>query len=253
MDSFKPSAVLAVDLLYLTVSDGALRIYLEPRAEAPFAGLPGLPGVILAPDEEDASGVARLLAARPMAGRIQPQRVATFAKPNRDPRARVVSFAWAALVPPSVFKAVLEASEGGLAGEVRPEAGIRIGNRIATLAFDHGAVVESATAWLRQRLGSAVTGAEFLEDSFTIAELKGVYEALLADGFDRTNFYRMVGRHGLAVPTGETLAASGRKVKLYCRRSQAANGKSANGKPANAKAVDGKIAKVKPANGKAHA
>lgn len=97
---FVPLGV-AVDLVILTVRDGSLQVLLIRRGIAPHKGRWALPGGFVRPSEDLADAARRELAEETglVSDRIHLEQVATYGEPGRDPRGRVVSVAYLALVP----------------------------------------------------------------------------------------------------------------------------------------------------------
>ena len=92
---------LATDLVILTVREGALQVLLIRRGIAPYKGRWALPGGFVRPEEDLEQTARRELAEETglSSDRIHLEQVATYGAPNRDPRGRVVSVAYLALVP----------------------------------------------------------------------------------------------------------------------------------------------------------
>jgi 8-oxo-dGTP diphosphatase len=192
-----PRPSVTVDLVILTVVDKLVRVLLVKRSEHPFKGRWALPGgfVRIGPSR-DAQGEDLEAAARreleeetglshENAGRIHLAQVGAFGAPNRDPRMRVISVAYAALVRPELVPLV---RAGGDVSHVRWFALEELAPEATALAFDHGEIVGRALAHVRADLDRTPVAFELVHDTFTIQELRGVHEALRGEPLDPGNF-----------------------------------------------------------------
>lgn len=216
-----PRPSLAVDLVILTVLGGNLKILLVERKDAPFAGSWALPGGFVRVDSEGRGGESLEAAARREleeetglhGEHIFLEQLYTFGDPHRDPRTRVVSVAWFALIRPTLAPYI---RAGGDASGVRwtPVASLEPEN----LAFDHTKIVNMALERIRGKLNYSPIALELVPESFTVSELRHVHEAILQTPLDppnfRRNFKRMLADN-LLEETGEQRPTGGRKAKLY--------------------------------------
>lgn len=173
------------------------------RDHPPFAGRRSLPGghVDLA---EDLEAAARRVLAETRACVATPrhlEQLASFGAPGRDPRGRVVSVSYLALLP--------EAPAGA-----DPAAWVPAADPPA-LAFDHAEIVRVALRRLRSKLSYSTVAYGLLGDEFTLSELQAVYEAVLDRPLDKRNFRRKVLALGLLEETGEQRRGSHRPALLY--------------------------------------
>lgn len=205
---------VAVDLAVLTVRQGAFRVLLVKRGVAPFKGRWALPGGFVLPGEDLPDAARReLVEETAIAGTaVHLEQLATYGRPRRDPRGRVISVAYLALVPdlpePAAGSDAADASwreVGGLLGH--PDR----------LAFDHHDILADAVERARSKLEYSPVGAAFCPESFTINELRQVYEAVWGHGLDPRNFHRKItSTPGFVEPTGErTTRQGGRPAALY--------------------------------------
>ncbi|MGV9300694.1 NUDIX hydrolase [Amycolatopsis sp. NPDC003676] len=210
-----PRVAVAVDLAVLTVRDGKLQILLVERAIKPFRGMLALPGGFLASREEDLD----VAAARELAEEtgleshsLHLEQMRTYGAPDRDPRGRVLTVCYLAVVPNLPLPV-----PGGDARAARwiPVAAV-LDNEVAT-AFDHREIIADAVERARGKLEYTTIGAAFCASPFTISELRHVYETVWGHKLDPRNFHRKItGVDGFLVATGErTKRDGGRPAALY--------------------------------------
>ncbi|MGH3464816.1 MAG: NUDIX hydrolase [Kribbellaceae bacterium] len=208
---FEPIGV-ATDLVILTVRSGRLEVLLVRRGIPPYKGRLALPGGFVRPAEDLADAALRELREETgLAGeRIHLEQVATYGSPRRDPRGRVVSVAYLALVPdpPSPVAGTDAASAGW-----HPVADVDPGR----LAFDHDRILADAVERARAKLEYSPLATAFCPPAFTISELRAVYEAVWGTTLDPRNFHRKVTKTpDFVVPTGETTTRDGgRPAQLF--------------------------------------
>ncbi|MEU3725459.1 NUDIX domain-containing protein [Streptomyces sp. NPDC031705] len=187
--AFAPFAV-TVDLAVLTVRAGALHVLLIRRGQEPYAGAWALPGGFVLPRESAETAARRELAEETglppeLVAALHLEQLRTYSEPDRDPRMRVVSVAFTALVPD-----MPEPAEAG-GGDADGARWVPVGEA-AELAFDHGLILADA----RQRVGSKLEytclATAFCPPEFTLGELQTVYETVWGTTLDRPNFRRKV-------------------------------------------------------------
>jgi len=210
---------LAADLVILTVRDGALQVLLIRRGIAPYRGRWALPGGFVRPDEDLEQTARRELAEETglSSDRIHLEQVATYGAPDRDPRGRVVSVAYLALVPdlPAPVAGTDAASASWVdVGEVLADPG--------RLAFDHHRILSDGVERARAKLEYSPLAAAFCPPEFTISELRGVYEAVWGTPLDPRNFHRKVTKTpDFVEPAGGTTTRDGGRPAQLFRRGTA--------------------------------
>ncbi|WP_149550754.1 NUDIX hydrolase [Streptomyces marokkonensis] len=183
--AFEPFAV-TVDLAVFTLRAGALHVLLVERGREPYAGQWALPGGFVRPDESAESAARRELGEETgltdVSG-LHLEQLRTYSEPDRDPRMRVVSVAFAALLPDAP-----EAHGGSDAAQARwaPYGSVR------DLAFDHGRILADARERVGAKLEYTCLATAFCPPEFTLGELQQVYEAVWGTALDRPNFRRKV-------------------------------------------------------------
>jgi 8-oxo-dGTP diphosphatase len=207
--AFAPVAV-TVDIVALTIRDGALHVLLVQRGEHPFAGRLALPGGFVR-DETLDQAARRELSEEAEVGKVHLEQLATFGDPGRDPRMRVISVAYLAFAP-----SLPDPRAGGDASAARWVPVEKAGG----LAFDHDEIVRAGLERARAKLEYTPLAAAFVADEFTIGELRAVYAAVWGEEPHAGNFHRKV----LSVPgfvesTGATTEKGGQrggpKARLY--------------------------------------
>ncbi|MEU9255788.1 NUDIX domain-containing protein [Streptomyces sp. NPDC048270] len=187
--AFVPFAV-TVDLAVFTVRGGRLHVLLIRRGQEPYAGDWALPGGFVAPRESAENAARRELAeetglAPDLVAALHLEQLRTYSEPDRDPRMRVVSVAFTALVADLPEPA---AEGGGDAAHARwvpvAEAG--------QLAFDHAVILADARERVGSKLEYTCLATAFCPPEFTLGELRAVYETVWDTALDRPNFRRKV-------------------------------------------------------------
>ncbi|MGH2690649.1 MAG: NUDIX hydrolase [Actinomycetota bacterium] len=214
MDHPAPNALVAVDLVVLTVRDGELCAVTIRRGIPPYAGRWALRGGFVLPRESLLEAAERELAEETAldGAAIHLEQLATYGDPDRDPRGRVISVAHLALAPDLPLP---RAGTDAAAARWTP-VGMLLGSR-RRLAFDHHRILADGVERARAKLEYTPLAASFCPPEFTVAELRRVYEAVWGARLDPRNFHRKVtGTEGFVVPTGRsTTRDGGRPAQLY--------------------------------------
>lgn len=183
--AFEPFAV-TVDLAVFTVRAGTLQVLLVERGQEPYEGRWALPGGFVLPDESAEEAAWRELAEetglKDDSG-LHLEQLRTYSEPGRDPRMRIVTVAFAALLPdPPV-------PHGG--GDAAQAQWLRF-NAIGPLAFDHDRILADARARVGAKFEYTCLATAFCPPEFTLGELQQVYETVWGTPLDRPNFRRKV-------------------------------------------------------------
>lgn len=193
---------VAVDLLIATVRDGRLELLLSRRPEAPYQNCWALPGRLLPLDEAAETTASALLAEMLPVDSVYTEQLFTFTGVNRDPRGRVLSIAYLVAVPWPVLEACL----------ARPDVKLQCftvchgsdtlcltaadGTSVAMdrLAFDHGEIILTGVKRLQGKITYSELGFQFLQqpDAFSLGELQSIFEAILGEELDKSNFRRSI-------------------------------------------------------------
>jgi len=217
-DFARPS--VTVDLVIFTIQEGALSALFVTRGEHPFKGALALPGGFLRVGKdrheqgEDLIDAARRELAEETGlgdSRIFLTQLGAFGKPGRDPRTRVVSVAYVALVRPELAQKTV----GG--GDVTHAQFLDV-DKVHKLAFDHAEILSSARAFVRRELMTSPIAFELTAETFTIQELRGTYEVILGEVLDpgnfRKRFLRML-EEGIITETREMRRTPSKPARLY--------------------------------------
>jgi 8-oxo-dGTP diphosphatase len=210
-----PEVAVAVDLAVLTVRDTRLQVLLVERGIEPYLGTYALPGGFLASVDEDVDDAAvRELAEETglVANGLHLEQLRTYGSPTRDPRRRVITVCYLAVVPD------LPTPVAG--GDAQAARWVPIDEALmAGLAFDHARIITDAVERARSKLEYTTLAAAFCTPEFTVTELRRVYEIVWGRQIESRNFHRKVtGAEGFLVPTGTTTARQGgRPAALYRR------------------------------------
>jgi 8-oxo-dGTP diphosphatase len=210
-----PAFAVTVDVVVFTMSQGLLHVLLVCRGEAPFEGMWGIPGGFKRPEEtldEAARRELREETGVDSAGLLE--QFGAYGDPGRDPRLNVVTVAYVA-----VLRDVGDVAGGSdaAAAALLPVEDVLSGK--VELAFDHLKIVRDALERVRLDLDVSGVATAFVGPTFTLAELRGVYEAVWGVELDAANFRRsLVAEEGWVVPTGRRArpgSAGGRPAELY--------------------------------------
>ena len=187
-----PPVAATVDIVVFTIRSGKLHMLLIERGQEPFRGRWALPGGFVRPDEDlDGAAARELEEETGLTGDARfLEQLASYGRPDRDPRMRVVTVAYWAVC------AEVEPRGGGDAASAAllPVAAIEDGS--VQLAFDHHEIAGDALERLRSKLEYTAVAAKFCPPEFTISELRRVYEAVWNTRLDPGNFQRMVRQNG---------------------------------------------------------
>jgi len=173
---------VAVDVVLFTIQGGTLKVLLVKRQQAPYRGDWALPGGIVAADESVDAAALRELQEETNIGNIYLEQLYTFGDTNRDPRGRVVTIAYYALVNWQQFQ--LKARHRVSQADWFPV------KRLPELAFDHRRIVDYALERLQSKINYTTIGFQLLPREFTLTELQGAYEVILGQRLDKRNFRR---------------------------------------------------------------
>lgn len=216
---------VAVDLILMSVVDGAPAVLLIRRTEQPAKDKWALPGGFVGIDESLDAAAHRVLREKARMDDAYVEQLYTFGAVDRDPRMRIISVAYFALLPADRYAAALKNSSGDLTlarvavhwpGETGgPVAAVGEAGPLP-LAFDHADMLGLAMLRLRGKLDYSSVGFALLPEYFTLRQLQDVHEAILGVQLNKPAFRRRMLDKGWVEATGEReIGASFRPAELY--------------------------------------
>jgi 8-oxo-dGTP diphosphatase len=209
-----PRPALTVDIVIFTLRDSRLQVLLIQRLNEPYAGSWALPGGFVEMDESLEDAASRELKEETGITQAYLEQLYTYGDPQRDPRGRVVSIAYYALIPAD---APVRTEGGSDAGQARwfPV------DELPELAFDHNEIVDYALRRVRYKLEYTAVGFELMPEEFTLSEIQHTYEIILGEALDKRNFRRRMLASGIIEPTHLKKGGEGRPARLYRYRADA--------------------------------
>jgi 8-oxo-dGTP diphosphatase len=209
-----PAFAVTVDVVILTIADGRLQVLLVRRGVPPFEGMWAVPGGFKRPTETLDEAATRELLEETGVGATTLRQFGAYGDPGRDPRMNVVTVAYFA-----VLREVRDVAGGTDAADAAliPVSDVLDGK--IELAFDHAPIVRDAVERVRVDLELTGLATAFVGRTFTLAELRAVYEAVWGVRLDAANFRRsVVAEDGWVIPTGRRArpgTGGGRPAELY--------------------------------------
>lgn len=219
-----PALICTVDVVLLTLRDGALAVLLQRREREPFKGTLALPGGYVHVDEDADAMAAAQRVLRDKTGITSPylEQLATFSGPARDPRGWSVSIAFFALLPLDALPV------NATLAPVDP---------LPRLPFDHAAIVACAVERVRTKSQYSSLPVYLCGERFTLPQLQAVYEAVLGEPVNKVSFRRKVDELGMLEPIEGALSsgAAHRPAQLYrlraaFRQTLSTSGRGLNGR-----------------------
>ena len=196
-----PHPAVTTDCVIFGFDGEKLNVLLVERGIEPFKGCWALPGGFLGMEETAEECATRELEEETGLTNAYIKQFHTFTTIKRDPRERVITIAFYALVR---IQDVRGGDDAAKAQWFPIDA-------IPELAFDHGEILEAAKQTLRKQIHFEPVGFELLPEKFSMKQLQQLYEAILGVRFDRRNFYNKMLHIGLLTPLHETEWFSSRK------------------------------------------
>ena len=195
-----PRPSVTTDILVFSIRDGVLQVLLIERRIDPFKGAWAIPGGFVQMDEDIRDGALRELEEETGLTGIPIRQLGAYGAPERDPRGRVITIAFLALVPSQD----LIARGGSDAQDARwfPVAGL------PPLAFDHAQILADGRAQLARDVtasihDSGLVAFDFLPATFTLSQAQQVFETLRGEAMDKRNFRKWLANEWSIEDTGE--------------------------------------------------
>jgi 8-oxo-dGTP diphosphatase len=197
---------LAVDIVIFSLLDTSLRVLLIKRGIPPFKGRMAIPGGFVHANESLERAAVRELKEETGVHDVFLEQLYSFGEPRRDPRGRVVSVAYYALIPGD--RKLKAGSDAAVAGWFPV-------SKLPPLAFDHRRIVDYARERLRNKLEYTSVGFQLLPRKFSLPELQSVYETILDKDLDKRNFRKKMDLLGILKPLNEWRRTGRKPARLY--------------------------------------
>lgn len=198
---------MTVDIVIFTLREGSLQVLLVKRGVPPFEGQYAIPGGFIREDESLEEAALRELHEETGVRNVFLEQLYTFGDPKRDPRGRVITVAYFALIASDKLSLV--------AGADAAEAQWFPASSVPPLAFDHKSILDYALERLRNKLEYTTVGFQLLAEKFTLGELQAVYEAILGRPLDKRNFRRKLALLGVLKPLQEWQRTGRKPARLF--------------------------------------
>ena len=198
---------VTVDVVIFSVAGATLQVLLIERGLPPFEGRWALPGGFLREGEDLEHAALRELEEETGVRDVYLEQLYTFGDPRRDPRGRVVTVGYYALI--AADRTTLVASTDARTARWWPVT------QHPALAFDHEHILAYALERLRNKLEYTTVGFQLLPRRFTLSDLQHLYEAILGRALDKRNFRRKLALLGILKPVKGRRAERGRPAQLY--------------------------------------
>lgn len=213
---------VTVDVVIFTLQEQVLHVLLVQRRRWPYEGYWAIPGGFVNMDESLEDAARRELDEETGVRDVYLEQLYTFGTPGRDPRTRVISVAYFALIR-------ADSQTLRISDESSDLRWFPVDALPRPLAFDHDTILEMALSRLRSKLEYTTLAFQLLPEEFTLSELQEVYECILGEQLDKRNFRRKVEgasetTGGIVEPTGRMRYGKGRPAELYRFRQEGRQG-----------------------------
>lgn len=199
---------VTVDVLIFTVANKSLKILLVKRGVDPFKGVWALPGGFVGSKEPLEQAAQRELMQETGVANVYLEQLYTFGAPDRDPRERVITVSYFALIPSKniSLRATTDVTEASWFNV----------SQLPKLAFDHKKIIDYGAERLKSKIGYSNIVYGLLPQKFRLSELQEVYEVILNQKLDKRNFRKRMLSLGLLKPTGQKVVEGAhRPAMLY--------------------------------------
>jgi len=198
---------LATDCVIFGFDNGTLKLLLLKREKEPFKDMWALPGGFVFMQESTEECAKRILLEKAGIKNVFIEQLYTFSRIDRDPRERIVSVSYFALVNRSHFQTV--AGRDTLSAEWHPIS------ELPELGFDHAEIVRMAVHRLKAKVTYQPIGFELLDEKFTLSQLQQLYESILQVTIDKRNFRKKILGMGLLKQLDEKEKNVARKAAFF--------------------------------------
>ena len=200
--------VLTTNIVVFTLRDEQLKLLLVRRANAPYQGYLSLPGGVVGEDEDIEANATRKLEEGTGVSGVYLEQLYTFGTLERDPRERVVSVAYYALVASKRLRLRTDEHSEGVGWFALDE--------LPELAFDHAQMADTAHQRLAAKLDYSTIAFQFMPERFTLNDLQKVFQIILNRELDKRNFRkRMLAMDQIRQTSEVRRNGSHRPARLY--------------------------------------
>ncbi|MDD5192640.1 MAG: NUDIX domain-containing protein [Candidatus Nanoarchaeia archaeon] len=215
-----PRPSVTVDIVIFTIKDNNLKVLLVKRGVEPFKNKWAFPGGFVKIHENLEQAAKRELEEETGVKEVYLEQLYTFGDVSRDPRGRVITVTYFALINSEKAKEKLNASTDVIEAEW-----FEISN-LPPLAFDHSEILKYAIKRLKWKFEYTTIAFSFLPKRFTLTQLQKIYEIIFEKNFDKRNFRKKILSLELLEPTEEKeKEVSYRPPQLYSLKSKIKIGK----------------------------
>ncbi|MCB0194872.1 MAG: NUDIX hydrolase [Anaerolineae bacterium] len=206
---------VTTDVVVFSILDEMLKVLLIKRKVWPYEDMWAIPGGFVQMDESLDEAAYRELAEETGVtdSDVYLEQLYTFGEPDRDPRTRVITVAYFALVSADKLnpKAASDASDVHWFSVYD----------LPPLAFDHDKILDYALKRLRYKLEYTAAGFQLLPEKFTLRELQDAYEIILGTKLDKGNFRSKLRKTDVVESLSGYRSTGGRPARLYRFREDA--------------------------------
>jgi 8-oxo-dGTP diphosphatase len=203
-----PHPAVTTDIVIFTLHEHELKVLLVQRSNDPYRDSWALPGGFVNIDEDLDTAASRELREETGVSGVYLEQLYTFGDPHRDPRERVISVAYYALVPVDSVHICANSDASKVAWHAC--------NALPVLAFDHRKIIGLAQKRLAAKTNYSTIALHFMPQKFTLSELQRVYEIIMGTPLDKRNFRKRVQAFEGISDTGETRRnGKHRPARLY--------------------------------------
>ncbi len=199
---------VTVDVVMMSVRQQDLQVLLIKRRSWPYEGMWAIPGGFVNMDESLETAAKRELQEETGVQNVYLEQLYTFGDPGRDPRTRVITVVYFALLPSQHLQ--IRAADDAV------DVGWFPVHQLPSLAFDHEKILDYALERLRGKLEYTTIAFSLLPAQFTLRELQRVYEIILHRKLDKRNFRKKILATGILEDTGaKKMEGTHRPARLY--------------------------------------
>jgi 8-oxo-dGTP diphosphatase len=199
---------VTVDVIMMTLRQRDLQVLLIKRRSWPYEGMWAIPGGFVKMDESLETAAKRELQEETDVQNVYLEQLYTFGDPGRDPRTRVITVVYFALLDAARLQVRAASDAADVCWFSMYD--------LPPLAFDHAKILQYALNRLRNKLDYTTIAFNLLPEQFTLRELQRVYEIILHRKLDKRNFRKKVLATGILEDSGtKKMEGTHRPARLY--------------------------------------